>query len=121
MPHPEPTEALVRRFSGDPFALTSEERLRLHRELHAEQRRWLPRLRGLVEPPAPDATFPAFLLALPPFAKLTTALGNATRRNQLGTGVLDELQRFVDHYRGWLEGDARVDEIWGSAPFARSA
>jgi len=123
MPHPESSEVLIRRFTEDPFALASSERLALFRALQEDQRRWLPRVRALVEPPAPDATFPAFLLALPPFAALAGAVcpeAGRTRRD-LGTGVLDELQRFVDHYREWLEGDARRDEIWDLRSYSRSA
>ena len=121
MPHLKSTEVLIQQFCRDPFALTSDERLTLHRELHPEQRRWLPKLRAFVEPPTPDATFPAFLLALPTFAHLANAIGAGQSKAQVGTGILDELQRFADHYRGWLEGDARHDEIWDTRNYARSA
>jgi hypothetical protein len=58
-------------------------------------------VRALVEPPAPDDAFQAFLLALPPFSGLRARVGSARRASELDTATADELQRFVDLFRDY--------------------
>lgn len=95
---------LVRLLAFDPWSLTHAER-RLLRHAHgADQQQWLPRLTRLVEPPPPGADFPAFLLAMPPFADLKDGIGKARAVTDLDTATADRLQRFVDRYRDWLAG-----------------
>jgi|RhiMethySRZTD1v2_1073278.scaffolds.fasta_scaffold2871585_2 hypothetical protein len=86
----------------DPWSLTHPERRRLLERNERAQASWLGTLSRLVEPPIPDAQFPAFLLETPPFARLRAAIGNARAAHQLDTATADELQRFVDRYRGYL-------------------
>jgi hypothetical protein len=86
----------------DPWSLTLEQRRALRCAMAQEQRVWLPRLARMVEPPAPDEGFPAFLLELPRFLALRDAIGTAARRRDLDTATADELQRFVDCYRDYL-------------------
>jgi len=93
---------LVRLLEFDPWSLTVAERSDLRQAYSAHQRTWLPRLNGLVEPPAIDATFPAFLLGTPTFADLAQGIGNARAPHELDTATADRLQRFVDRYRGYL-------------------
>ena len=99
---PTASQDLLSRFADDPWALTLGERKQLALALTRSQESWLPRLRRLVEPPLPDADFPAFLLDLPAFARLRNQVGNARSPSQLPTAVADELQRFADHYRSYL-------------------
>jgi hypothetical protein len=86
----------------DPWSLSLPERRHWLTQQTAAQRHWLPRLRRLVEPPAPGEDFPAFLLATPAFAALRGRVGDAVSRAELDTGTLDELQHFVDRYRLYL-------------------
>jgi hypothetical protein len=88
----------------DPWSLAPDQRRELGRRLAQQQRTWLPRLATLVEPPAPDDGFPAFLLGLPRFAALREAVSAAASRRDLDTATADELQRFVDCYRDYLTG-----------------
>jgi hypothetical protein len=107
--HPRP--AAVAAFPHDPRALPLAERRVFRQRLHADQQHWLERLRRLVEPPAPDRDFPAFLLALPPFAALRRAIGDATDRRQLPTAVADELDHFAGAYRDYLKTCAGEDQF----------
>jgi len=59
-------------------------------------------LPALVEPPAPNSNFPAFLLETEPFAPLRRAIGDARTSAELDTATADQLQRFVDRYRDYL-------------------
>lgn len=93
---------LVRLLEFDPWSLTPAERRRLRSALAAHQARWLPRIASLVEPPAPDPGFPAFLLETPPFHDLRDGIGSAWQLGDLDTATADRLQRFVDRYRDWL-------------------
>ena len=97
------------RFADDPWSLSLEERRELARSQAASQAHWLPRVRGLVEPPLPDDAFPAFAVELAPFAHLGRSLGGATSITELATGVADELQRFVDQYGTW---STTLDPAW---------
>lgn len=93
---------LIARAADDPWSLTESERWSLY-SLHVEaQGRWLPRIRGLVEPPTPAASFPAFLLDLPPFQRLGQNIGDAATIADLDLATADELQHFVDRYRAYL-------------------
>jgi hypothetical protein len=85
----------------DPWTLTLSERMRWRERHRRDQLQWLPRLVRLVEPPQPDDSFPAFLLATPAFAELRAAIGDARDARELDTATADTLQRFVDHYRTW--------------------
>lgn len=96
------TDALLSRLADDPWTLDLPERQALLERHRAAQDHWLPRLRELVEPPRPGTDFPAFLLAVPPFARLGRAVGDARRPGELSVGTADELQRFTDTYRSWL-------------------
>ncbi len=95
----------------DPWSLPPAERRRLYTGSPAAQARWLPRLAALVEPPAPDDSFPAFLLEAPRFAALRAAIAKASRARDLDTATADELQRFVDLVRGYL---LEAEEAWRS-------
>lgn len=89
-------------FLADPRVIPLQERRDLA-VLHAtEQREWLSRLRTLAEPSVRDEQFPAFLLALPPFAELGTRIGDATSRRELSTEVADELDWFVRAFADYL-------------------
>ncbi|MEM7200852.1 MAG: hypothetical protein AAF628_11330 [Planctomycetota bacterium] len=99
-PHPDPGARAA--LGDDPWALTRAQRLRAFVEHAAAQEHWLPRLQALVEPPAPDAAFPAFLLDAPRYADLRAAVAGATSTKELDVGVADQLQRFVDLYRDYL-------------------
>ncbi len=93
--------SLRSRFADDPWSLSLAERRALAGSQADSQAYWLPRVRGLVEPPLPGDDFPAFAMELAPFAHLGRALGDGTSITELATGVADELQRFVDQYRIW--------------------
>lgn len=87
----------------DPWSLTQAERRHLLAARAASQEVWMRVLPALVEPPAPAGGFPAFLLDTQPFARLRQAIGAARTRSELDTATADELQRFVDCYRGYLD------------------
>jgi len=89
------------RLFDDPWSLTRPEREALRTERSASQAKWMSRLPELVEPPAPEASFPAFLLDTERFASLREAIGDARSRRELDTATADELQRFVDCYRDY--------------------
>ena len=93
---------LLARVADDPWALSLEERWELGRSMVDSQERWLRRLPRLVEPPAPDRNFPAFLLDLPLFCRLSHQVGDARHPGELSTAAADELQRFADLYRDYL-------------------
>lgn len=93
---------LRQQLEDDPWSLTPAQRVALRDRLSDAQREWLPRLARLVEPPAPDGNFPAFLLTSKRFALLRQAIGSASDRRSLDTATADELQRFVDCYRDYL-------------------
>ena len=108
---------LIAKLTDDPWSLSDQERDELLRAMPKAQREWLGRIGSLVEPPTPDAYFPAFLLALPPFARLAEKLLGP----RPDTGARDELQRFVDRYRDWLGHDRLATRQSGqSASNARS-
>jgi len=86
----------------DPWSLTMPERKTLLAALSDSQSRWMKLLPDLVEPPSPGPSFPAFLLDTAPFARLRRAIGDARSWRDLDTATADELQRFVDCYRDWL-------------------
>ncbi len=92
---------LASRLADDPWALTHSERLELRASLGAAQVRWLTRLGNLIDPPAIDDSFPAYLLGTPPFSLIGQSIGEARNRHELDTGTADEVQRFVDHYRSY--------------------
>ncbi len=99
-------DELLRRAGEDPWSLDLDDRLRLASDLSSAQEEWLPMLRELVEPPAPDHHFPAFLLATPAFdslRQLLMAQRDAPQGTVPDTGTVDTVQRFVDHYRPYLE------------------
>jgi len=98
----------AQKLTHDPWSLSLPERLDLLAEHAQAQHRWLQILVGLVEPPAPTSEFPAFLLATPPFARLRAAIANARSTHDLDTATADELQRFVDCYRNYLNADVEV-------------
>ena len=102
MQSPATRNGLVARLPDDPWALSLAQRAQLAEAMRGEQATWLPRIRAFVEPPEPDAHFPAFLLALPRFVALARRIAAARARRDLDVGTLDELQRFVDLYRRWL-------------------
>ena len=97
----EDSLSLRSRFADDPWSLSLAERRELAGSQADSQAYWLPRMRGLVEPPLPGDDFPAFAMELAPFAHLGRALGDAQSITELATGVADELQRFVDQYSVW--------------------
>lgn len=96
------TPTLLTQSIDDPWALPVPLREQWLMQQRPAQRHWLPRLRRLVEPPAPADDFPAFLLEAPAFAQLKARIGDASSRAELDTGTLDELQHFVDRYRLYL-------------------
>lgn len=95
-------QSLSERCADDPWSLTLDERQTLLKAAQDAQHEWCVRLPMLVEPPAPTADFPAFLLTMPRFAGLREAIGGAGTRRDLSTDVADRLQHFVDLYRLWL-------------------
>jgi len=97
----------VDKLRHDPWSLDLKERLGLLTMFATSQERWLRRLPDLVEPPTPTATFPAFLLDTEHFAWLADAIGTAGSSDDLDTATADQLQRFVDHYRDYLEPPVR--------------
>ena len=58
---------------------------------------------GCRRPPAPESAFPAFLLEVGPYARLNATIGLAQSQLELDPLTRDELQHFVDHFRGWLD------------------
>lgn len=96
-------------FLADPRALSLAERHAARDRLAAEQRSWRTRLQRLVEGEAPDADFPAFLLATPTFADLARRIGGANRRADLPAAVADELDWFVRAFAAYLRTDAGED------------
>ena len=96
-------------FLADPRTLSLAERHAARDRHAAEHRAWRTRLRTLVEGEAPDADFPAFLLATPPFADLARRIGNAQRRAELPAAVADELDWFVRAFADYLRRDAGED------------
>ena len=105
-PANEDSRSLRSQFADDPWSLSLAERRELAGSQAGSQGHWLPRVRGLVEPPLPGDDFPAFALELAPFDHLGRDLGEATSITELATGVADELQRFVDQFSFW---STRVD------------
>jgi hypothetical protein len=95
-------QSLLRLCSHDPWSLTLAERRELEGVMQSEQRRWLPRLDALAEPPELAPDFPAFLLETPAFQDLREAIGDAREPAELTTAAADLLQHFVDRYRGYL-------------------
>jgi hypothetical protein len=96
-------------FLADPRTIPLQERRDLA-VLHAtEQQEWLSRLRTLAEPAVQDEQFPAFLLALPPFAELGARIGDATLRRELSTEVADELDWFVQAFADYLRTNEGED------------
>ncbi len=96
-------------FLADPRVLPLAERRDLA-TLHAtEQAAWLDRLSHLAEPPVTDPEFPAFLLAVPPFADLGRRIGAARQRVALSTEVADELDWFVRAFADYLHTDQGED------------
>lgn len=100
---------------ADVRTLDLGQRHALRQRLSAAQAEWLPRLRALVEPPAPDGDFPAFLLATEPFAWLRAAIGDARQAADLAPATADLLQRFVDAFRDYLRTLAGEDAFGGPA------
>jgi hypothetical protein len=98
-------------FPTDVRTLDLAQRRALRQRMDRAQRAWLGRLRQLVEPPAPDADFPAFLLETPPFSGLKAAIGPAGSAADLPAPVADQLQRFVDAFAGYLRTDVE-DEVF---------
>lgn len=101
-------------FLVDPRAPSLAERRQMQRKLHREQDHWQRRLQHLCEPPAPDAEFPAFLLATSPFADLAHRIEHAGTRSDLPAAVADELDWFVRAFRDYLR--CTDDEDVFSAP-----
>ncbi|MCA8967121.1 MAG: hypothetical protein H6838_06645 [Planctomycetes bacterium] len=100
-------------FLADPRVLPLAERRDLA-TLHAvEQAEWLDRLSRLAEPAVTDPDFPAFLLALPPFADLGRRIGAAQRRIDLSTEIADELDWFVRAFADYLHTDQGEDAFAG--------
>ena len=97
------SDPLMVKLCDDPWSLGFDERMDLRNSLAAAQAAWTPRLQNLVEPPAIDSTFPGFLLETPPFQHIARAVGDAQSRQDLDTGTADELQRFADRYRDYLQ------------------
>ena len=94
-------EQLESRLLDDPWSLDLEQRATLAESLAASQSEWSDRLPNLVEPPAPNGTFPGWLLGTDRFRGLREQIGTATQRSELTTAAADELQRFVDLYRDY--------------------
>lgn len=84
--------------------------------LQRENDWWLTRLQGLCESPKPDADFPAYLLATPPFRDLAGKLAAATRRKDLDLAAADELDWFVRAFRDYLRTEAGEDVFSGVHP-----
>ncbi|MBL8756243.1 MAG: hypothetical protein JNK15_23310 [Planctomycetes bacterium] len=89
-------------FFADPRAIGLAERRIYLRSMQREQQWWLDRLQALTEPPRPEADFPAFLLATPPFHDLARKLARAGHRSHLAPAVADELDWFVRAFRDYL-------------------
>jgi len=109
-PQPEPDD-----FPADPRALSLSERQAWAERLRRDNEDWLRRLEQLAEVRL-SRDFPAFLLATPPFTRLAGWLGAASSRGDLGTGIAEELDRFVDAYRDYLRSNHGEDVF---APIAR--
>lgn len=103
-------------FLADPRSLPLADRRQAAVDLHLQQSRWLARLQPLIEPPALEPDFPAFLLATAPFAQLARRLGGATDRTQLPPEIADELDWFVDAFRDYLRTCDGEDVFEHSGP-----
>ena len=102
--------SLVRKLTGDPFSLDHAERVEVMQALDREHARWLGLLEKLCEPPGMTEDFPAFLLETPHFADLRAAIEGAASASALDPGTADELQRFVDLYRGYMDPESQSQE-----------
>ena len=96
-------------FFTDPRAIGLPERRAALRAMQRDQAWWLDRVQRLAEPPQPEADFPAFLLATPPFRDLAHKLSTATQRQQLPAATADELDWFLRAFRDYLRTDAGED------------
>ncbi|MCR9247872.1 MAG: hypothetical protein NXI31_22820 [bacterium] len=96
-------------FLADPRSLPLAGRKACAERLADDQNHWLSRLEKLVEGPAPDSDFPAFLLATPAFESLGSRIAGAHRRADLATEVADELDWFIDKFADYLRTDADED------------
>ena len=103
-------------FLADPRAIRLAHRRMMRSSLQRENDWWLDRLQRLCESPQPDADFPAYLLATPPFRELAAKLAVATRRRDLAVAAADELDWFVRAFRDYLRTDAGEDAFSGSHP-----
>lgn len=101
-------------FLADPRTLPMPERRALANRMHDAQSSWLARVQPLLEPPALDPDFPAFLLATPPFADLAAQVGGARRRSELPPLVADELDWFVHAFRDYLR-TCEGEDVFGPA------
>ena len=100
------TLEIAEKLAFDPWSIPVEQRQKLMTEQATAQTRWLAVLTDLVEPPAPGPDFPAFLLDSPAFDRLRNAIHGASSTHDLDTATADELQRFVDCYRGYLTDES---------------
>jgi hypothetical protein len=89
-------------FLADPRAITLQQRRATCANMAREQHHWLQRVRALAEAPLPADDFPAFLLALPPFAELAGKLARHQRRTDLPPATADELDWFLAAFRDYL-------------------
>lgn len=103
-------------FLSDPRAIRLAHRNQMRSSLQRENDWWLNRLMGLCESPKPEADFPAYLLATPPFRDLARKLAAATRRKDLELAAADELDWFVRAFRDYLRTDAGEDVFSGAHP-----
>lgn len=99
---------------ADVRTLDLQQRLALRQQMDAGQRTWLGRLGQLVEPPAPAADFPAFLLETAPFAWLRAAIGSARKPAELSAATREDLQCFVDAFANYLRTTQGEDVFTGS-------
>jgi hypothetical protein len=103
-------------FLSDPRAIELAKRRAMRASMQRENDWWLDRLQRLGESPRPEADFPAYLLATPPFRDLARKLAAATRRAELDVAAADELDWFLRAFRDYLRTDAGEDVFSNAHP-----
>jgi len=103
-------------FLSDPRAICLAHRNEMRASLQRENSWWLTRLTQLCESSKPEADFPAYLLATPPFRDLAHKLALATGRQQLDLATADEFDWFMRAFRDYLRTEAGEDVFSGAHP-----
>ena len=97
-------------FLSDPRAIRLAHRCTMRASLQRENDWWLTRLQGLCESPKPDADFPAYLLATPPFRDLARKLAAEVAVPKPKAVAFDPAEQFGDDEPPTRAGTAVLPE-----------